>query len=82
MVDSISGYSSTQALQAVKRAEQAAKQREEKISEAGQGLDTVSISSEAIDLAAAQQATQSVKTALQENEDLTLGLDPSFDARV
>jgi hypothetical protein len=81
MVYGITSYGQVQALQAIKRAEQAAKQREEKVAAAGGALDTVNISSEALDLAAAGQAAKSVKAALQGNGNLTLGLDPAFDER-
>lgn len=79
MVDSITGSSSTQAVQAARRVEQNTQQREaEQVSEA---RDSVEISAEAAELAAQAQA-RDVRASLEANPRQSLGLNPNFDTSV
>ena len=81
MVDSITGSGSTQALDAIKRAEKLGKPSEQGTSVSGT-QDTVEISAEALDLAQAEGAAQVVREQIEANPKVTLGLDPNFDTRV
>jgi len=84
MVDSLSNLGSTQAIEAVRRAQNEVRGRENGSDrpESSKPTDTVEISQEALNLSQAEETARNVRAELEANPDVTLGLDPNFDAEV
>jgi hypothetical protein len=82
MVDSITSSGLSQGLEAVRRAQQAVKQREQGNAEVSSFKDSVRISDEALSLSEAEGQARDVRVALEANPRVSLGLDPNFDTTV
>jgi hypothetical protein len=89
MIDFIKGLGTLQNVLSLNKAQgtNAAKRENEAVERKDNAApaDEVSISaeaSEALSLSQVEQATQDVRSALENNAGVTLGLDPSFDESV
>jgi len=80
MIDSVSGVAPLKAVDAVKRAQEEARGRGDSASKPP--TDTVKISEEAQKLAQAEKAASNVRSALEANPRVSLGLDPNFDTKI
>lgn len=80
MVDSINNIGGIQGVNSANKSQNP--QRSEQKRENGAVQDEVSISSEALNLAQAEQVASDVRAQLTQNQDLSLGLTDGFDERV
>lgn len=85
MVDSTSGIGQVPGITATNKTQNSQNKRSESAQEASKSSapqDEVQISEEALSLAQAEEAVSEIQRYLQENQDTSLGLDPSFDRSV